>query len=290
MDQITKGDYVYNITIDEYNKNRDKNLLNMKQFKVDLEKIFDLIPNKYHNIRFNISFGDYNKHKPEKIVFSKGKIIGDDHVILLGMDLKRLFIHANECLKNTTLLTEKKNKIMWRGATTGQGIRENNPRIQCIENWYEKNQTIDIGLTSLIQHYENDKTLEKYIKQSMSYIEQIKYKYILCIEGNDVPSSAAWNLASGSLIIAPLFKNESILGHSKLIPYKHFVPVKSDFSDLMEIYEWCESHQKECQEIVNNARDFIKTTMERDFIKESADIMISYFENYNIKNNDENKN
>ena len=45
------------------------------------------------------------------------------------------------------------------------------------------------------------------------------------------------------------------------MPWKHYVPVANDFSDLGEKIRWCHHHDDECREIGRNARDFVLNTL-----------------------------
>jgi hypothetical protein len=49
-------------------------------------------------------------------------------------------------------------------------------------------------------------------------------------------------------------------------PYEHYIPVKSDLSDLYEKIEWCKRHDKDCKRISENAYVFYKTTLSKDGI------------------------
>jgi len=84
--------------------------------------------------------------------------------------------------------------------------------------------------------------------------EMIKYKYILDIDGNTSTWDAtAWKLNSGSVI----FKSESGWKqhfYDQYLPYKHYIPVADDFSDIQEKYQWCENNQDECLKIIENCK------------------------------------
>lgn len=87
----------------------------------------------------------------------------------------------------------------------------------------------------------------------LSRDEQIQYKYILDMDGEaSTWDSLAWKLRSGSV----LFRVAGIWNQwffDKLIPGKHYVPIKEDFSDLIEKYEWCEDHPDECKQMILDA-------------------------------------
>lgn len=90
--------------------------------------------------------------------------------------------------------------------------------------------------------------------------EMIKYKYILDIDGNGCTWDAtAWKLNSGSVIL----KTESRWRqwfYDDYLPWVHYVPINDDFSNLQEMYCWCEQNQDKCEEIVKNAKQLFQKT------------------------------
>jgi len=88
--------------------------------------------------------------------------------------------------------------------------------------------------------------------------EMIKYKYILDIDGNGCTWDAtAWKLNSGSVI----FKTESRWRqwfYDDYLPWVHYVPINDDFSNLQEMYCWCEQNQDKCEEIIKNAKQLFQ--------------------------------
>lgn len=81
---------------------------------------------------------------------------------------------------------------------------------------------------------------------------QLKSRYILCIDGNDVPSGVYWALLSGSLVFRMSEGWETVLDIG-LRPWEHFVPVAPDGSDLEAAFLRCEADPDMCEEIVANA-------------------------------------
>lgn len=49
--------------------------------------------------------------------------------------------------------------------------------------------------------------------------------------------------------------------YSKLVPYKHFVPIKRDLSDVIEKIEWARANDLRVKEIVTNARAFVEQNL-----------------------------
>ena len=91
----------------------------------------------------------------------------------------------------------------------------------------------------------------------MSIKEQLRYKYLLAVDGNDKASGLNWQLASKSLVMMAKPTKISWLMEDRLIPNVHYIQLKNDFSDLEDKIEWCESHPNDCQQMVNNANSFM---------------------------------
>ena len=86
----------------------------------------------------------------------------------------------------------------------------------------------------------------------------VKYRYILDIDGMaSTWDATAWKMNSGSVI----FKVKSCWRqwfYDEYLPWVHYIPIADDFSDLLEKYEWCESNQDKCLEIVSNAKQLFQ--------------------------------
>jgi hypothetical protein len=105
-------------------------------------------------------------------------------------------------------------------------------------------------------------------KKMLSFEDQCKYKYILHIDG----FTAAWRLCRELFSRSVILKVDSEWVehyYDKLIPWKHYIPIKSDLSDLIQRIEWCRINDKICEEIADNAYLFAK----ENFTKEK---MIDY--------------
>jgi hypothetical protein len=84
----------------------------------------------------------------------------------------------------------------------------------------------------------------------------MNFRYIVDIDGN----ACAWDgLYSALLMGACIFKVESHYGwkewyYKRLQPYKHFIPVKRDCSDLDKQISWAFAHESECAVIAAAAK------------------------------------
>ncbi|GMI00603.1 hypothetical protein TrLO_g8472 [Triparma laevis f. longispina] len=100
----------------------------------------------------------------------------------------------------------------------------------------------------------------------------LRSKILIFAEGNDVSTGLKWGLQSNSAIIMPEPRVKSWLMETMLIPYVHYIPVSSDFSDLEEKVNWCFENDKECKEIGETGGcwigQFLDGEREREVMKE----------------------
>lgn len=186
--------------------------------------------------------------------------------ILAKLNTKRHFSELKTIKKYDIPFSKKKNKLIWRGATTGSGFGNHIPkrsvsRETLIEKYCNEpsmRKGIDVGLTNIVQEAKNRKEYyTKFLKPNMTKKQMLEYKYILSVEGNDVATNTKWIMYSNSVMFMPKPEIESWFLESKLLPYVHYIPIHSDFSNLEAQINWCNSHPKECQKIIKNAKKFI---------------------------------
>ncbi len=123
----------------------------------------------------------------------------------------------------------------------------------------------DIDMGQRDYFYSNDVTKENIVYPNwICDYDMVNYKYILDIDGNSSTWDAtAWKLNSGSVI----FKTESRWRqwfYDDYSPWVHYVPIKDDFSNLQEMYQWCEGNQDKCRGIITNAKQLFQKHI--DFI------------------------
>lgn len=205
---------------------------------------------KHSTFKFKIKFTDIRRpHSLDTLVKNR---ISNDSVILRSIKFSRHWEYYYNKPKDLPF-EMKKSIIIWRGTTTGN---PNNPgnRFTLVENWFQKNININVGFSKICQGKE---AYKGYVKNEMSIIEMLQYKYILSVEGNDKDSGLNWKLNSNSLILMTKPTISSWLMETTLIPNVHYVLLKDDFSDLKEKFEWCEKNQDKCKQIIKNANTFM---------------------------------
>lgn len=213
-----------------------------KKFKVYFFDAFEFVRYFPSNLRAKFVFGDVT-HVPEWPAIVKSRPIHGNNVnsVVLKLEKIRHFLF----LKDKKSFVSKKNMIISRGKAA------NKPhRLSFLEKYYH-HPMCDAGQVDRgdnLQYPAVRKTLE----------EHLDFKFILCLEGNDVASNLKWVMSSNSLAVMPLPKYETWFMEGTLIPNYHYVLIKDDYSDLEERMNYYIEHPDEAQKIIENAHQYIK--------------------------------
>jgi hypothetical protein len=165
---------------------------------------------------------------------------------------------------------EKINKAVFRGSSTG-GL-ENNIRIKLCSM---SSPFLDVGITKLNNRllYSNKKlgflSYTGPIVKKLSFQQQMKYKMIIHVEGHVSAFRLGQELASGSCLLmveSPWFM------WFQPKPFVHYLPIKRDLSDLLEVIQWCLENDDKAKKIAENAIAFYKKYLSKEHI-------VNYIEN-----------
>ncbi len=191
---------------------------------------------------FQYVFGDVIDI-PDHPAFVKSRPIDgeNENSVLLKLNKVRHFTFVRDPLT----FTEKKDKLVWRGKA-GVDSRVNFMRM------HFHNPLIDIGQTNPTERDGNPLWQKGY----MSIDEQLRFKFILSIEGFDVASNLKWILSSNSLCFMKRPIYETWFMEGRLIPGVHYVLLADDYSDLDEKINYYLEHQQEALEITRQANDY----------------------------------
>lgn len=218
------------------------------EFKKEKKKTyyFDLLRYlKYFdkNLKISYLFGDIT-HVPEVPTLLKSRPINGDNTnsILMKLNSVRHFIFVDDKLQ----YEEKLDKVVWRGKCYTPH------RIEFIKIFY-KHPRCDFGQTNT----KGDLNVP-WQKKKLSLSEQLKYKFILAIEGNDVASNLKWAMSSNSLVFMTKPKYETWFMEGLLKPDYHYVLLKDDYSDLDEKIEFYLTHTDKAKEIIANAHQHVE--------------------------------
>tara|TARA_Y100001938_G_scaffold150861_1_gene243916 strand:- start:2386 stop:3285 length:900 start_codon:yes stop_codon:yes gene_type:complete len=97
-----------------------------------------------------------------------------------------------------------------------------------------------------------------------------KFKYLIDLVGHCYLTKLYAFLHSKRVIMLcdnhPIYKKSRCEWERKLVPWKHYVPINSDFSDLVEKYDWCEENPNEMNKILKNVDELIKNSLNHQLL------------------------
>ncbi len=236
----------YNKLSNEFNSPNYNQLKNFKytgEFKTYYLDFFKFKRYFSPNSKFCYEFGDVVRiPKIPTIVKSRPVSKSNGNAVLLNLNKIRHFIFV----KDSNTFDNKKNQLIWRGKITKlMPHRENFLRI------HHENEICDIGV---VNNYVNNKN---WIKPRLTIEEQLQYKFILSIEGNDVATNLKWIMSSNSVAVMTKPKYETWFMEGTLIPDYHFICIKDDYSDLNEKLEYYINNPNETLKIIHNANKYV---------------------------------
>jgi len=194
------------------------------------------------NLRAAFLPGDIT-YVPDFPTILKSRPIGRHNAnsVLLNLDKIRHFIYVTD--KKPFL--SKKDMLVGRGAVT-------QPNRKRFLEMYFNHPLCNIGQVN------KDNLKDKYLVEKMTIDEQLDYKFILSLEGNDVATNLKWIMSSNSLAVMPRPKYETWFMEGTLIPDFHYVVIKDDYSDLEDRLNYYIQHTDQAIEIVKNANEYVR--------------------------------
>lgn len=248
--------------------NKDFNYILNKRWKYKQKSMTQDFHNffKYFDKKFNLILNiDINRNIKFPI-FCKTRVIEENSkdIVLLNFDYIRHFKFISDDIK----FENKKSLVLFCGYCKNETINTILNKNQCV-------------VTNIVEW---DNKLNW-----MSLNEQLKYKFILSIEGwrrsigqssGEVATNLKWILSSNSLCFMPKPTIESWFMEDRLIPNYHYVLIKDDLSDIEEKCIYFSNNQEEAVKIIKNANNFCKQF--KNYFKEiyiQHKVIEKYFEN-----------
>jgi len=263
-----------------YNKLETSKLLNedlvkIKDFKIKGHKkvyFYDFYEYlKFFNPLFKVKylFGDITKIPNEPSFVKSRPINGDNEnsVVLKWNKIRHFITIKNE--KNS--FREKQDKLVFRGR-----LRESLPNRVDFVAKYINHPLCDVGDM-------NKKAMRPEWKvDRMTIDEQLEYKFILSLEGNDVATNLKWIMSSNSVVVMPKPKFETWYMEGTLIPDHHYILIEDDYSDLESKLNYYIENPDKAEAIIKNANEYaanFRNKEKEDLI--SLMVINKYFEKTN---------
>ena len=198
---------------------------------------------RYFNeqLKARFLFGDIT-YVPDEPSIVKSRPIGDNNAngVLLNLNKFRHFVFA----KDTQAFRSKKDMLVWRGNVYQEH------RIRFMQMYFG-HPLCNIGQV-------NTDCNPEWVVERMTIGEQLDYKFILCLEGNDVASNLKWVMSSHSVAVMPKPRFETWFMEGTLQPGVHYICIKDDYSDVEERLQYYIQHPEQAEQIVAAANAYVQ--------------------------------
>lgn len=199
-------------------------------------------------LRFCHRFGDVTT-VPDVPTLVKSRPISDHNQNSVLLKLNR--VRHYYTVKDPYRYDDKLDLVVWRGSCHQEHRR------QFIRDFYDHPlcNVGDIHKNALGQPWH---------KHFMSVPAQLKYKFVMSIEGKDVATNLKWIMASNSLCFMRRPRFETWFMEGTLLPGYHYVLLKDDYSDLEDKIIYYREHPCEAKEIIRNANRYVDQFMDTE--------------------------
>jgi hypothetical protein len=189
--------------------------------------------------RFDHAYGDVT-HEPSTPAFVKSRPIklgGNHNGVLLKLDALRHF----QFVRDPVRFEDKIPIALFRGPC------HQPHRQRFVEMCCELPNT-NIGDTR------PNAVGSTFYKSPLSRLAHLRYKFIVSVEGNDVATNLKWIMSSNSLVFMTSPRYETWFMEGALVPGRHYVQLRDDYSDLPEKVDYYSRRSEEALAIVDQAQ------------------------------------
>ncbi|XP_063248461.1 protein O-glucosyltransferase 2 isoform X2 [Prinia subflava] len=227
---------------------------------------------KMPDVEFFVNLGDWplEKRKPPQDlhpIFSWCGSSESKDIVMPTYDLTdsvletmgRVSLDMMSVQANTGPSWEDKNTTaFWRGRDSRK------ERLELVKLSRKYPEIIDAAFTNFF-FFKHDESLYGPIVKHISFFDFFKYKYQINIDGTVAAYRLPYLLAGNSVVL----KQDSIYYehfYNELQPWKHYIPFKSDLSDLLEKLQWAKDHDEEAKNIAKSGQEFARNNLMGDHI------------------------
>uniref|UniRef100_A0A8C0NL19 Protein O-glucosyltransferase 3 n=1 Tax=Canis lupus familiaris TaxID=9615 RepID=A0A8C0NL19_CANLF len=221
------------------------------------------------DIEFYINLGDWPlEHRkvnetpgPLPIISWCGSLDSRD-IILPTYDITHSTLEAMRGVTNDLLSIQGNTGPSWINKTEkaffrGRDSREE--RLQLVQLSKENPELLDAGITGYFFFQEKEKELGK--AKLIGFFDFFKYKYQVNVDGTVAAYRYPYLMLGNSLVLKQDSKYYEHF-YMALQPWKHYVPIKRNLSDLLEKIKWAKENDEEAQKIAKDgqlaARDLLQ--------------------------------
>ncbi|XP_044933474.1 protein O-glucosyltransferase 3 isoform X2 [Mustela putorius furo] len=213
------------------------------------------------DLEFYINLGDWPlEHRqvneipgPLPIISWCGSLDSRD-IILPTYDITHSTLEAMRGVTNDLLSIQGNTGPSWINKTEkaffrGRDSREE--RLQLVQLSKENPELLDAGITGYFFFQEKEKELGK--AKLTGFFDFFKYKYQVNVDGTVAAYRYPYLMLGDSLVL----KQDSMYYehfYMALTPWKHYVPIKRNLSDLLEKVKWAKENDGEARKIAKEGQ------------------------------------
>ncbi|MDE5915064.1 MAG: lipopolysaccharide A protein, partial [Duncaniella sp.] len=173
---------------------------------------------------------------------------GKSNTVIMPLNKVRHFRFINDSRR----FSEKRDMIVFRNVVRRQ------PHRRLFLEKYIDHPMCDAGQIN------RDTDNPRFVKPYIPMEDQLDFKFIATIEGNDVATNLKWVMSSNSIAVMPRPRIESWFMEGKLIPDYHYIEIKPDYSDLIEKLEFYIANPDKAEAIIRHAHEYVDRFRDRD--------------------------
>ncbi|EPY72978.1 coiled-coil domain-containing protein 168 [Camelus ferus] len=217
---------------------------------------------KMPDVEFFVNLGDWPLEKKKSSshihpIFSWCGSTDSKDIVMPTYDLTdsvletmgRVSLDMMSVQANTGPPWESKNSTaVWRGRDSRK------ERLELVKLSRKHPELIDAAFTNFF-FFKHDESLYGPLVKHISFFDFFKHKYQINVDGTVAAYRLPYLLVGDSVVL----KQDSIYYehfYNELQPWKHYIPVKSNLSDLLEKLQWAKDHDEEVR-----ADDFSERTI-----------------------------
>ena len=225
------------VDITDHCKLEDISLFSKTGYTYDIYRIIK----RNDDLRFRYRWGDLTT-PPEQPTLLKCRKIAETEgtSVMLPLNTGRNFF----IVPDEKQFERKKDLALWRGAAFKPWRQEFLERTKDLKQFdTEDTRPVNKGALSKLGR-----------PNYMSIQDQLNYKFIVSIEGNDAATNIKWIMQTNSLLMMPKPRFETWFCEGLLESGRHYIEIAPDYSDLEYVFEKYISQPKLCKEIIQEAK------------------------------------
>lgn len=175
---------------------------------------------------------------------------------------------------------KKERKAFWRGFASERPVIPDptlypfykiRPRLAlCIQSFLFPN-LVDAGMVepvpSLEEHapfWSHRMTQAELEKGYLPMAEQLSYAYLPCLDGIVCSYPGYYYRLLSNSVTFHAESADELWFYRLLRPYEHYIPLKSDCSDIVEAVLWAQEHDDQCREIAERSRELVRNSLSEE--------------------------